>query len=149
MPERDSHRQQVRKLLAQDQEINETQSKEFRMQLELSLQTWEEKTKTTRRRILIAVAVYIVGFFMCGLMVRLWPIEPHNLALALVRNILYLSFIVSALAAALIGILLAILYVFKYSPALQRIRFELQTAMILELQQQVAEMREEMKRSSG
>ena len=146
MPEHDSHRQRVKKLLAQDQEINDTQLKEFRMQLEQSLETCEQKAKNARLRILIALAVYLVGFILCGLMVKLWPFEPPHFALAFVRNILYLSFLVSALGAALIGIWLAILYVFKYSPALKRIRFELQTAMMLELQQQVAELREEVKR---
>ena len=41
MADRELHRERVQRLLAQDQEINDTQLKEFRMQLEQNLEAWE------------------------------------------------------------------------------------------------------------
>lgn len=61
MPEQDSHADWVKKLLAQDSEIKDAQTQEFRVQLEQSLESWEEKTKQARRRVYIALAVYLAG----------------------------------------------------------------------------------------
>ena len=47
MPERDSHQQRVKQLVTQDPEINENQMKEFRMQLEQTLEL--SKQKQSRR----------------------------------------------------------------------------------------------------
>lgn len=46
----------------------------------------------------------------------------------------------------LIGIWAVALYVFKYAPQLKRARFDLQTSMMLELQQQVKQLHENMER---
>jgi hypothetical protein len=146
MLEPDLHELRVKKLLAQDPEINDTQMKEFRMQLEQSLESWEEKAKKTRRRILIALAVYLAGMVACWFFAGLWLNAAHNDKAALVLGIMYLPLFISALAAALIGIWLAALYVFKYAPRLHRARFDLQTSMILELQQQVKQLDENMVR---
>src|SRR2546423_7320090 len=66
MPESDLHQQRVKQLVAQDPEINEQQMKEFRMQLQQTLELSEAKAKQTRQRILIAwlvyMAVMLVGF---------------------------------------------------------------------------------------
>ena len=145
MPERDSHQLRVKKLLAQDPEINDTQSKEFRMQLQQSLESWEQKSKRTRRRILIALSVYLGGMVICQLLAMLWRQPAANDA-GLVRGIILWPFALSALAAALTGLWLVALYVFKYAPQLNQARYDAQTSMLLELQQQVKQLSESMER---
>jgi hypothetical protein len=145
MPERDSRRQQVRKLLAQDQEINETQLKEFRMQLELSLDSWESSAKKTRRRIVIAVAVYVATFFLQGI----FTVAHKSVgigAMAIVYGLIEWGSRLACVASFFIGVWLVGSYFFKYAPGLKRAWFDVQTGMMLELQQQVAELREEVKR---
>jgi hypothetical protein len=146
MPERDVHQVRVKKLLAQDPEINDTQMKEFRMQLEQALESWEEKAKKTRRRILIALAVYLAGMIFCQIFVMFWHDAAPNGTAALVRGLVYLPFLLSGITAAVIGIWLIALYIFKYAPQLTRARFDLQTSMMLELQQQVKQLNENMER---
>ena len=144
MPERDLRQLRVKKLLAQDPEINDTQLKEFRMQLNQSLESWEQKSKRTCRRILIALAVYLAGMVICWLFVMLGRDAAPNAEAGLVRGLIYGLSAIAALAAALTGIWLVALYVFKYAPQLNRARFDVQTSMMLELQQQVKQLHENM-----
>lgn len=146
MPDRDLRQLRVKELLAQDPEINDTQSKEFRMQLEQSLDSCEQKSKRTRRRILIALAVYLAGMVICQFLFVLWRGAAPNAELTLVRGMIYLPFLIAVLASALTGIWLIALYVFKYSPQLNRARFDVHTSMMLELQQQVKQLHENMER---
>jgi hypothetical protein len=148
MPERDVHQLRVKNLLAQDSQINHTQMKEFRMQLEQALEAWELKAKQTRRRILTALAVYLVGMVVCWSLVLLWRDPAANDA-GLWRGLLYLPFAGSSLAALLIGIWLLALYLFKYAPRVNRARFDLHTSMMLELQQQVKQLYENIERRDG
>ncbi len=145
MLERDSHRQQVLKLLAQDQEINETQLKEFRMQLELSLDSWEANAKKIRLRILIAVAVYVAMIYLQPTF-KLARQSVGGGPMAIVYSILEWGSLFALFASFFIGVWLVGSYFFRYAPGLKRARFDVQTGMMLELQQQVAELREEMKR---
>ena len=144
MPERDLRQLRVKKLLAQDPEINDTQLKEFRMQLNQSIESLEKKSKTTRRRILIALAVYLAGMAICSFFVVQWRDAAPNAAAGLVRGLVYWPFAITALAAALTGIWLVAQYVFKYAPQINRARFDVQTSMMLELQQQVKQLHENM-----
>jgi hypothetical protein len=144
MPERDPHRLRVAKLVAQDPGINVTQMKEFHMQLEQSLESWEEKAKKTRRRVLIALAVYLAGMIICWFLAVLWTPAAPNYASAVVRAVVYWPFAISGLVAALTGIWLVALYVFKYAPRLNRARFDVHTSMMLELQQQMKQLYESM-----
>ncbi len=146
MPDRDLRQLRVKQLLAQDPEINDTQLKEFRMQLDQSLESWEQKSKRTRRRILIALAVYLAGMVICWFFVVLGRDAAPDAAAALVRGLVYGLFAIAALASALTGIWLVALYVFKYAPELNRARFDVQTSMMLELQQQVKQLHENMER---
>ena len=57
-----------------------------------------------------------------------------------------MPFAITTLAAALTAIWAVALYVFRYAPQLNRARFDAQTAMMLELQQQVKQLRENMER---
>jgi hypothetical protein len=141
MPEHDLHQLRVKNLLAQDPKINDTQLKEFRMQLEQTLESWEKKAKATRRRILIALGVYLVGMIACWSLVLVWR-HPAANDTGLWRGLVYLPFAISSLTAALIGIWLVALYVFKYAPRLNRARFDVQMSMMLELQQQVKHLHE-------
>lgn len=142
MPEREQHQQRVKKLLAQDPEINAAQMKEFRMQLEQSLEAWEEKARKTRRRILIGLAVYLATMMICQFFVVLWHDAAPNATAGVVRGVICWPLGISVLAAALIGIWLAALYFFKYAPRVNRMRFDMQTSMMLELQQQVKRLSE-------
>jgi len=146
MSERDSHQLRVKNLLAQDQEINDTQLKEFRMQLEQSLESWEQKSQRTRRRILVALAVYLAGMAICWFFVVLGRDAAPDAAAGLVRGLVYGLFAIATLAAALTGIWMVALYVLKYAPRLNRARFDVQTSMALELQEQVKQLREEMRK---
>ena len=144
MPERDLRQLRVKELLAQDPEINDTQLKEFRMELHQAIESLEQKSKRTRRRVLIALAVYLAGMVICGFFVVLWQDAAPNAAAGLVRGMIYWPFAITALAAALTGIWAVALYVFKYAPQLSSARFDVQTSMMLELQQQVKQLHENM-----
>ena len=147
MPENNSRRQRIEKLLAQDPNINDSQLEEFRRQLNESIELFEQKSKRTRRRILIAMAVYLAAMVICSFFVVLWQDAAPNATAGILRGIVYLPFAVSALVAALTGIWLAALYVFKYTPQIDRARFDVQTSMMLELQQQLHENLERQKNS--
>jgi hypothetical protein len=146
MPKPDLHQLRVGSLLAQDPEINDTQLKEFRMQLDQSLKSCEQKSKRTRRWILIALAAYLAGMVVCWFLRVLWHNAAPNAVAGLVRGLVYWPLIIAALAAALSGIWLVALYVFKYLPQVSRARFDVQTSMMLELQQQVKELHEDIER---
>ncbi len=146
MPEREPDQLWVEKLLAQDPDINDTQLKEFRMQLEQSIESLEEKSKRTRRRVLIGLAVYLVGTVICYSFVLFWIKPGPNDAAMLVKGLIYWLFLITTLAAAFTGIWAVALYVFKYAPQLNRARFDVQTSMMLELQQQVKQLHESMER---
>ena len=147
MPDRDLRQLRGKELLAQDPEINDTQLKEFRMQLDQLLESSEQKSKRTRHRILIALAVYLVGMVICWSFVVLCGAAASPAA-GLVRGLIYWLFLIAALAAALTGIWLIALYVFKYAPQVSRARFDVQTSMMLELQQQVKQLHENTERSN-
>jgi hypothetical protein len=146
MPERDLHQQRVKKLLAQDPEINDKQMEEFRMQFAQNLELSEAKAKQTRRRILITLAVYLSAMVICLIFVSQWREAAPNPTAGLVRGLVYLPFLVSYITAGIVGIWLVAMYVFKYAPRLNQARFELQTSMLLELQQQVKQLQENVGR---
>ncbi len=149
MPESDLRQLRVEKLLAQDPEINDTQLNEFRRQLNESIELLEQKSKRTRRRILTALAIYLAAMVICSFFVVLWQDAAPNATAGIVRGLVYFSFAISALVAALIGIWLVALYVFKYAPQLNRARFDVQTSMMLELQQQVQQLHENLERQKN
>jgi hypothetical protein len=143
MPDRESHGERVKKLLAQDQEINDVQLKEFRMQLEQSLESWEAKAKKVRRGIVISAVVYAGGLIFVPLFTSARTLLPKG-AMSVVYGILSGAVVTASLASLLIGSALVALYFIKYAPGLKRARFDVQTAMILELQQQVEQFRQDI-----
>ncbi len=72
--------------------------------------------------------------------------QPPTPAAATRERANLLPFVITTLAAALAGIWLVALYVFKYMPQMNRARFDVQTSMMLELQQQVKQLHESMER---
>jgi len=149
MPERESHREQVRKLLAQDQEINDIHLKEFRMQLEQSLESWEVNAKKVRRGILIAGAAFAALYVFWILMAIISKSHTDNHGP--MTSVYGVPAIVMAVWASLLGsfficVYLVGLYFFKYAPGLKRVRFDVQTTMMLELTQQVEQLRQDIER---
>ena len=148
MAERDVHRERVKRLLAQDQEINDTQLKEFRMQLEQKLEAWEASSQRVRRALVRTIALflllYLIGIFFMP-MFQLGQREMKGGMQSLYTAIIGGWFVATVLTFA-VGLWMLILYLYKYAPALKRARFDTQAAMILELQQQVAQLRQDMER---
>lgn len=153
MAENESHRERVKKLLAQDHEINDTQLKEFRMNLEASLMSWESKAARVRRGIMIAVVTYaasIVVMMLSGAgQNRLLNLAPNAAAargwFATAYQFLMAGGIVAGWLSIIVGTWLLVTYLYRYAPALKRARFDAHSVMILELQQQVEQLRRELK----
>jgi hypothetical protein len=152
MPEQDSHAERVKKLLAQDSEIKGAQTREFRVQLEQSLESWEEKTKRARRRVYIALAVYLGVMSLFWSYAVIWRHAPDALSHRAPEHAEgppksgaapWLIYVPVILAAAITNVWLIALYLLRYLPRLSRARFDLHTAMMLELQQQVKQLHEE------
>jgi hypothetical protein len=140
MTEHDAHSERVKKLLAQDPEINETQLKEFRMNLEVTLQNLEAKATRARRGIMIAAITYLTAmilFVASGAASN--SIHTGWLGLTY-RLVMGLGFAASWIALV-VGVWLVLTYFYRYAPGLKRARFDVQTAMIVELQEQMAELR--------
>ena len=146
MSERDLHHQRVKQLVAQDPEINEQQMKEFRMQLEQTLESSEAKAKQTVRRILIAWLIYLGGTLSYMFYLTNWGNANRSATAETVGEYIVGPLFIASLAAMVIGVLLLVLYLVKYGPRLSRARFDLQTSMMLDLQQQVKQLRENMER---
>jgi uncharacterized membrane protein len=146
MPERPSHQRRVKELLAQDPNINDTHTKEFRMQLDQALESSEARAKQTRRRILIALAAYFIGMGICTLLASSWHNAAPNSTAGLIRGIIYFPFLISMFAGMVFGVWMIAIYVFKHGPQLHRARFDLQTSILLELQNQVKRLSENIER---
>jgi hypothetical protein len=144
MPERDLHELRVKKLLAQDPKINDSQLEELRMQLDQSIETLEQKSKRTRRRILIALAIFLPAMAVCNVFAAIWQDAAPDAGAAIVRGLIYWPILIATLASALTGIWLVAVYVFKVAPQINSARFDTQKAMMLELQQQVKQLHEHM-----
>ena len=140
MSEQKLRQQRVKQLVTQDPEINENQMKEFRMQLEQTLELSEAKAQQTRRRIVIAMLVYLGS--MAGYVFYLsnWGNAHRSATALMVGQFIVFPLVVASFAAMIIGGLLLVLYLIKYLPRLSRARFDLQTAMMLDLQQQVKQL---------
>lgn len=142
MVEHNLHRERIKQLLALDPTINETQMKEFRMQLAQTVELSEATAKQTRRRILIALGIYLtatIGSWYALSQLGNATVDPKVIRL---RELILIPLNFSALAAFVILALLVTLYLFKYWPRLNRARFDLLSSMMLELQQQVSELKQ-------
>jgi hypothetical protein len=95
---------------------------------------------------LIALAIYVGGTFGYFFYLANWGDATPNPTANFVRQVILIPLVVVSLAAAVIGILLVIQFLFKYWPRLNRARFDLQTSMLQELQQQLKQLRENIER---
>ncbi len=114
------------------------------MQSSESIESLEQKSNSTRRRILIAMAVFLPGIVICQFFIAFWHDAAVSQAAAYERLLIYIPIVIATLAAALTGIWAVSMYVFKYAPQIKRARFDVQTTMMLELQQQVKQLHENM-----
>jgi hypothetical protein len=148
MPDQELRKKMVQRLVAQDPEINDTQMKEFRMQLEQSLESCEAKAKQTRRRILLAFSIYWIAMLSSFYaMSRLGnaTVDPKVIGL---REWTLIPLNYSMLLAMVLCVLLVLLYLFKYWPRLNRVRFDLQMATMREIHQEVKQLRERFERGN-
>ena len=99
---------------------------------------------TIRRWLLIAIAAFLASIVICNVLRVLWRDAAPDETTGLVRGLLYWSFAITGVVAAIGGIWLFALHLFKYAPQIKRARFDLQTSMVSELQQQVMQLQEKM-----
>ncbi len=151
MAEHESHRARVKKLLAQDPDINENQLKEFRMSLEANLESWETKSARIRRAIMIALIGYAASwvFIMLAgaLQTRMLNLSGRHTAqgwLYTMSQLVFLGGFGLMCIAMIVGGWSILLYLYKYGPGLKRARFDVQTTMMLELRQQVEQLRRDL-----
>ena len=149
MAERDLHRERVQRLLAQDHEINDTQLKEFRMQLEQKLQSWEDSSQKVRRALVRCVVLFAI-LYVGSILLAPASISLRGALREGWLKTLYFALIsgwfIAAALTFVVGLWLLVLYLYKYAPGLKRARFDTQTAMLLELQQQVEQLRQDVER---
>lgn len=134
----ESRKSLVEGLVAQDDGISETQLKEFRMNLEQSLESLELKAHSSRRATIrslgVVTACYLVGFAL-QMIQNLAPL-PFDLILPL------WSFCTTA--ALITAVVIVVRYWSLHRPALERGRIDLQITMFGELQRQVSELNERL-----
>ncbi len=147
MAEHESHRQQVQRLLAQDHDITDTQREEFRMNLDAALSNWENRAERIRRWLVRSIVILVAAYL--GLVFSTLAYGPgqaalQGTALGYVYNAIQMAFFFGIIVAMGAVGFLAITYFAKYAPGLRRARFDMHTAMILELQEQMAELRKHL-----
>jgi len=136
MTDKQSRQRQVAALLAQDHEINDSRLQEFRMQLEQSLAKWERDGRTVRRAGWIGAAVTILSMF------AILPLQ----AIPALRNngLVFFLYMLGWTASLLVTGYLIILYREKYARGISQARFDLQMALLRELQEQVEQLRRQV-----
>jgi hypothetical protein len=144
MADADAFRQRARNLLAQDREINDLELKEFRMNLEAALSSWEQRSAKIRHWLVRAVFLTIAGYL--GSVFAMLAYGPGRQALdgtvlGYVYEGIWAAFALAAFGGLFAAIGLAATYFYKYAPSLKRARFDVQSAMILQLQEQIAQLR--------
>lgn len=114
------------------------------MQSYQSIESLEQNATTIRRWLLIALAAFLASILICNVLRVLWRDAAPDAATGLVRGLLYWSFAIPGLVAAIGGIWLFALHLFKYAPQINRARFDLQTSMLGELQQKIKQLQEKI-----
>src|SRR5262249_53429375 len=128
-----SDKLRVKQLIAQDPEINPNRMKEVRMQLEQTLASSEAKAVQMRRRIVVALGVYWGAMGIVFYTLSLLGNVTGNPKLEMLKQFILAPVAFSGLVAFVILLLLIPLYLFKYWPRLNRTRYDVHTAMMLEL----------------
>ena len=130
----ESRKSLVEGLVAQDAGISETQLKEFRMNLEQSLESLEQKAHASRRATLRAVAAVVVCYIFGFALEMTQGFSPLPI------NIIAPIWSLCSFAALITTGVVVVRYWSKHRPALERGRTDLQIAMFGELQRQVSEL---------
>ena len=125
--------------MAQDPQIDDSKIRDFRMQLETSLVDFEHRGARVRRTAIIAGVIYLVDVVF-GLIVL------NGATAGSWRGSLVLPWAIVGWLAMIIGGYAVVVYLTRYMPAIRRLRYDIQNSMITELQQQVASLREELRR---
>ena len=122
----------IEDLVAQDAEVRSFNFEEFRMKLESSIQDLERYARIVNRALWWTFGVFLT----CALLVV--PLEASGIFDR--YGWLRLVWLGVGQVALLVTIVLAVIYSYRYRPALKRAKNDLQSAMIAQLQQQVAEL---------
>lgn len=127
----------VDKLISQDAGISQSQLEEFRMQLELSVESLERQAHWTRR-VLISALTTVVVCYAIGMIVNLSPTVPwpHEFLMPLWSAVTIAAMITAGVSAAR--------YWATRRPALERARTDLQLAMFRELQHQIIQLNDRL-----
>jgi hypothetical protein len=137
MADEHDRRQQVENLVSQDPHINDTNMGDFRMQLEQNLADWERRGSRMWRILCISAIAYMLEMAFALLYLNRIPAEN--------QRYWFLPFMIVGWATFIAGIYSLIVYVGKYAPAIRKLRYDIQSAMIAELQQQVVALRDEIR----
>lgn len=109
------------------------------MQLEDKLAVWESRG-TRLRRIGIAVVVAYVFLVVFGITVL------NNAPAGSFRAALAAPWMIVGWCTLAVGLYTAYVYTVRYRPATRQLRYDIQNSMFLELQQQIAALREEIRK---
>jgi hypothetical protein len=134
----DDRRKRIEDLMSQDPQITDDKMKEFRMQLEQSLADWERRRARLWRIICISACLYL-GVIVFAMLVL------NGAPAGSIRGMLTLPWFIVGLLTMIVGGYATILYVGKYMPAIRKLHYDIQTAMIAELQEQFLTLREELR----
>lgn len=138
MNARKPNRDFVENLLSRDEEVAATNFEEFRMNLEQKISRIQHRSRMIRRWSFVGVGVF------CAICAIIFFIQVQDLILERLDLVgyewIYFALGTSGIMAFLATGMLAALNQYKYLPAIKRARFDLQTAMIEDLQRQVAEL---------
>ena len=138
MADQEQRRKQVDDLIAQDPHIDDQKMRDFRMQLQQDLADWQRRGTIVFRTLCLAAIAYVLEMVFAFAFLNHMPKEIQDWYAWPFMIILWITF--------LVGISSVVLYVGRYMPTIRRMRFDVQTAMIAELQQQVVALREEVRR---
>lgn len=131
-------------LISQDSGINESQMKEFQMELKQSITDLEAKVLSSKKTIVRLIVLYAI-FMVFGF--------AMNAGQSVVGSA-YIEVILGVWVTTCWGILIAFFviatrYWINHRPALENKRAELQIAMFEELQQQMAALKERLNGGNG
>ena len=121
----------VEDLLSQDAAVSSFQFEEFRMSLEITIQRLEQRARAVRRASLWGLGIFVT----CVLLII--PLVMFGLSENQWVRLVWSG--CGLIAMFTTGVLTGI-YSYRYRPALHRAKSDLQSTMMAQLQQQVAEL---------
>ena len=132
MSENHPHHARVEALLSQDTVVSSFQFEEFRVNLESSIEDLKRRARAMRRASLWGLGIFLT---CCVLVI---PLEM----IGLFEKYQWARIVWSGcgLVAMFTTGVLAGIYQYRFEPALERAKDELQSTMFAQLQQQVAEL---------